>query len=665
MSANRNAPCTKLRAVIGALLVWLICALPTAALDLTSYRSAVDLTRQLRFAADPTADLSTMLERFRAGTFSDALSVDMLATNYAPEVWAAVEIFNDTLDDGRAPDPYALLLDLPLVSEVDLYLVHEDGLTESLLSYSIFAPFDPAQHSVTRLRSAELQIAPQARAVVMANLKFGPFHSFRLHLQTPSEIESSGLNAGIGVTAFYAFSIACLLFFVAFFVALKDWMSLLYATLYLIGLGLIAYIDGLLFRFLYPLRPDLQSAVGFFLVFALSGAGFLLAGHGLSHYALRLAQWVRALALLSLAGFLMSLASPGTYVAFLSYVLLGIMFAVVPVGTSAWRQSRGTTQTTALVLMVITTVAILVVVGALATGWLQQIVPLPLAIKAIYAAALLATLTNFAAHILAIRREHAQAVAARIDALEQEAKRSQELLEAEKNYSRARDLARLRQRQLATASHDLKQPLTSLRMTLDSLGGQMDPALRSRMAEAFDYMEALSGEYLRDAARAEDAGEHEDDPSPPLDTPEAEDPYPLSLILQTLHQMFQQEAISKGLRLTVVASSIQTTLPPLVLMRIVSNLVSNAVAHTETGRVLAGVRRRPTGAEIQICDTGQGMNAAEIARFAEAGQKGEKSQGHGLGLAVCHALAAEHGLDLTVRSVPGRGTVFRLIIPTT
>ena len=95
-------------------------------------------------------------------------------------------------------------------------------------------------------------------------------------------------------------------------------------------------------------------------------------------------------------------------------------------------------------------------------------------------------------------------------------------------------------------------------------------------------------------------------------------------------------------------------------MRIVSNLVSNAVKYTHAGGVLAGVRRRADGAEIWVCDTGPGMSAEEIAAFRQEGRKGAQSQGHGLGLAVCFGLAKEHGLRLDVGSVPGKGTVFRL-----
>lgn len=606
----------------------------------------------LSYATDPGADLATMLGRFRTGQFGPALDLHMLDTNYAPEAWAGVVLNNDTIADGRAPDPFAITLDIPIVSEVDLYLVRQDGLTENLLAYSAFAPFDPGQHAATRLRTPIFEIAPQERVILLAHIKFGPFQSLQMALETPGELESSTFSSGIALAAFYAFSFACLVFFVGFFMALRDWTSLLYACLYFFGLALVAMTDGLLFRFFYPARPELQSAVGFFILFALSGSGFLLAGQGFARSgAPRMARAVHALALLSALGFLASLASPGTYAAIAAYLLLGLMVVLALAGGGTWRQRQGAIHAMSLWLAVGTVAAIVAVLVLVATGWGGNAVRPALAIKLIYATLLIATITSFAAQFILIRRQHAQAVAEKVAALEEEAKRSQELLAAEQNYSRARDLAQMRQRQLATASHDFRQPLTSLRMTLDGLGDQVNPELRKRLGEAFDYMEELTGDYLTETAP--------DTPAPPTTDGETE-PYALSLILQTVHQMFHDEAVSRGLRLDMVESSAEVTTPPIVLMRIVSNLVSNAVNYTSAGRVLIGARRRRAGPVLWICDTGPGMTLKEIETYRQEGRKGAQSDGHGLGLAVCFGLAAEHRLELSVMSEPGRGTVMRL-----
>ncbi|MEL7529242.1 MAG: hypothetical protein AAFN16_25990, partial [Pseudomonadota bacterium] len=273
-------------------------------------QGVADLKEQLTYFSDPSKSLGDVLTLYRAGAFGPDLQTTMLEWNYAPEAWAGVEILNDTIDDGRGADPFVLVVDLPLVSEVDVYLIRESGFTEALIDYSIFEPFKADDHSVTRLRTPVFEIAPQEQVILLVNFKFGPFQSFRMALETPSELEASAFASGISHTAFYAFCISSLVFFFGFHLAMKNGIGMLYAIQFTVGLALIAYIDGLWFRFFYPGRPDLQSAIGFFLLFALSGTGFLISGRsvkGVDGGETRLSVGLSALSLLSVAGFIVSL----------------------------------------------------------------------------------------------------------------------------------------------------------------------------------------------------------------------------------------------------------------------------------------------------------------------------------------------------------------------
>ncbi|MEM7303481.1 MAG: ATP-binding protein [Pseudomonadota bacterium] len=147
-------------------------------------------------------------------------------------------------------------------------------------------------------------------------------------------------------------------------------------------------------------------------------------------------------------------------------------------------------------------------------------------------------------------------------------------------------------------------------------------------------------------------------------TPErADEAYPLSVVLGTVEQMFFEEAISKGLKLRFVDCSLETGLPPIVLMRILTNLISNAVKYTEQGRVMLGVRRSANSANIHVYDTGPGMSEMQIQRLRQEHQKGDQTSGHGLGLAVCFELALQNDLDLDYCSIEGKGSLFRLSVP--
>lgn len=637
-----------------------------------------DLKPHLVYESDPTASLADILNRFRSGKFSPTLKASLLETNYAPEAWAAVEIVNATLNDGRAPDPFVLTIDLPLVSELDAYVIRESGFTESLISYSIFEPFAPEDHSVTRLRTPVFDIAPQERVTLLVNFKFGPFQSFKMALETPVELEASAFASGITHTAFYAFTISCLIFFFGFHLAMKNWIGMLYAVQFGLGLAFIAYIDGLWFRFFFPDRPELQSPTGFFLLFSLSGLGFVISGRSVATAGreTRLSIGLTALSALSIAGFGLSFFSPGTYVAFFGYLLLALMFISVFLAGRSWRRSEGAADVSSELVSAFGTVLVVGLIALMVVGLETEILPVASTVKGIFSCLLIATMTGLTAHIVALRHKHANAVQAEIAALEAEAKRSRELLVAERNYTHARDLASLRQRQLATASHDLKQPITSLRLSFDHLADHMEPPVRQRLAEAFDYMEALSNSYLAETAPRNDGTETAESSDPTGEEDQAQkdiaitraepaetESYELSLVLDTVQQMFGEEAISKGLKLRRVTSTRKTAVPPMVLMRIASNLVSNAVKYTEKGKVLIGVRNRGQSLELCVLDTGPGLTETEQQTFLKAYQKGSTSSGHGLGLSVCHDLAREHGLAFTCQSVKGRGTQFRLSLP--
>ncbi|WP_346911698.1 ATP-binding protein [uncultured Roseibium sp.] len=624
-----------------------------------------DLKPHLTYTSDPKASLAEILKQFREGQFGSDMDASMLATNYAPEAWAAVEIYNATLDDGRDPDPFVLTIDLPLVSEVDAYVVRESGLTENLLDYSIFEPFVPEAHSVTRLRTPVFTIAPQERVTLLVNFKFGPFQSFDIALETPVELEASAFAAGVGGTAFYAFTLSCLIFFLGFHLAMKNWIGLLYAVQFAVGLGILAYIDGLWFRFFFPDNPDLQSPVGFFLLFSLSANGFLISAQSLVRNGKRttLSKVLAALAILPVAGFIISFYSPGTYTAFFGYVLLALMFAAVFVTSMDWRKREGPIHLTGVLISALGTILIIAMIVTIVIGSRAELIPATIAVKGIFSILMMSTMTGLTAHIINLRRNHAKAVEAELTALEGEARRSQELLVAERNYTRARELASLRQRQLATASHDLKQPIMSLRMNFDSLAEHVAPEVRQRLKEAFDYMEALSNDYLRETTPGsvdgaqEEAGEIEETPAGEQEV------YEVALVLDTVYQMFHEEAVSKGLQLRRVPSSKTIAVPPLILMRIVSNLVSNAVKYTDKGSVLIGVRDRGTAIDLCVLDTGTGMDTDEIEAFSQAYNKGETSTGHGLGLSVCFELSRDNGMELSCHSEKGKGTRFTLSIP--
>lgn len=599
--------------------------------------SDTDLTGQLVYAQGTLKTPQEMLDEYRRGKFGGRFDIDQFAANHAPEIWAAVPLSGPA--DGR------VTVDLPLATGAYLYLVQEDDITP-ILDYLIFRPFDPAQHAGGVLRSGRIQLADGETALLLAHLQIGPLQRLTIAFETPQTTEARIARYAGWQAAFYAFAMASLLIFVTLFAAFEDRASLLFALLFGVGLLFLMYLDGHLFRFLYPGRPEWQSVIGFFLLFATSGAGFFVAAviYQLERKT-RLLAVSAVLAGCALLGFIVSLWSPGTYVSALGTGLLAVMAGMV--AHAAGLASRDVPSRVGWALGLVSVVAIGGLVLAQLLGEPSRQLDILMTAKVVFLVLLIAALVGFTAQIIVVRRERAEALAAEMAALAREAEIAQDLLAAEQNYARARDLAQSRKRQLATTSHDLRQPLLSLRMTVDALAERLDPDTRARLGEAFDYIASLSGSYL-DAAT-----EHDNAP----EADETTEPYPIAMIQQTVGQMFRDEAAAKGLKLHVVPDETHVTVPPLDLMRIVSNLVSNAIKYTTTGEVSLRVEAGPT---LVVEDTGPGMTDAELAAFRTEGVKGEASDGHGLGLAVCFDLAGKNGLSLEVASEPGRGTRFAL-----
>src|SRR5262245_47942868 len=213
---------------------------------------------------------------------------------------------------------------------------------------------------------------------------------------------------------------------------------------------------------------------------------------------------------------------------------------------------------------------------------------------------------------------------------------------------------------LASASHDLRQPLHALNLFVGQLRDESNPAERSRLVSRID--EAVGSmnelfEALLDMTKL-DAGILKPNPTA----------FPVEHLLDRIETTFADAARKKGLRLRVVASEAWVSSDPILLERIMLNLVSNAVHYTERGGVVVGCRHRGQELRIDICDTGAGIPADERQRiFGEFYQLSrrapDRSDSFGLGLAIVDRLGRLLGHRVELGSSPGRGSRFSVSVP--
>jgi signal transduction histidine kinase len=236
----------------------------------------------------------------------------------------------------------------------------------------------------------------------------------------------------------------------------------------------------------------------------------------------------------------------------------------------------------------------------------------------------------------------------------------QEKAVAEKHQHIAEQAVFAKDKFLAAASHDLRQPLHAQGLYLDAI----ETYVQSKGVEHLQALrrtnDALSNLFnsLLDVSRL-NAGIVE------VQNCHAR----LHGIVSPLHEEFKTHAAEKQLSLTLDCPNLTVFTDPLLLGRILRNLLANAIRYTETGGVTLACR--PTGNDtvrIAVTDTGIGIPESEQANiFDEYYQldnpERDRSKGLGLGLAIVKKLCGLLGLPIACTSQPGKGSTFTLEVP--
>ncbi len=212
----------------------------------------------------------------------------------------------------------------------------------------------------------------------------------------------------------------------------------------------------------------------------------------------------------------------------------------------------------------------------------------------------------------------------------------------------------------AAASHDLRQPLHAMSLFAEALRQRSHDdeviELVGSINASVDALEGLFSELL-DITRIDTGG---------VEVKAAD--FAVADIFRRLRLHFAPTAFEKGLGLRFRGEHHHAHADPLLVERILRNLVSNAIRYTGDGGVLVACRRRGERLLLQVWDTGPGIREAEQQRVFEefyqvpgsSKPTPDQKKGLGLGLAIVKRLAGLMNEPITMRSVHGRGTVFTL-----
>jgi signal transduction histidine kinase len=236
------------------------------------------------------------------------------------------------------------------------------------------------------------------------------------------------------------------------------------------------------------------------------------------------------------------------------------------------------------------------------------------------------------------------------------------------NVSAQRELDRMKTDFVGFVAHELRTPLTTIlgyASLMDKMAGNMDPDAMRDMVNIIERhirrMNRLISDLL-DISRLE-AGQ-------PLPIRKAE--FDLTALCERLVSETRSQ-LNPGTNLTLTCRSepdpLLITADAERLEQLVANLLSNAVKYSpDGGQITVGLARVADRVRLQVSDTGMGMTAEQLShlfqkfyRSPDAKERGIK--GTGLGLHLVKILVEAHGGEIQVESTPGRGTVFRVILP--
>ncbi|HYP69900.1 MAG TPA: HAMP domain-containing sensor histidine kinase, partial [Variovorax sp.] len=214
----------------------------------------------------------------------------------------------------------------------------------------------------------------------------------------------------------------------------------------------------------------------------------------------------------------------------------------------------------------------------------------------------------------------------------------------------------MKNRFLASAAHDMRQPVLALSLYADWLRNEPELVqdIAPKIVRATHAVNALF-DSLFDLARI-DSGQVR------LHIERVD----VKQLLHDLELQYRPVAEAKGLSFRVHACAGTVLTDPIRVRRMIGNLIANAIKYTPEGGVLIASRQTSEGLRVEVWDTGIGIAREHLRdvflEFYKVADHAGTSDGFGLGLAIVARLSHALGHPVSVRSRLGRGSVFRVAL---
>ncbi len=574
---------------------------------------------------------------------------------YTPaRIWLRLPLTNATSDI----DQWRFFAQANFTQQIAIYRVAADGSQSTILDLTTDSPFSArpvdypqmvAPFALAPGESATLLIAyySQGSSRISMSLETLPSFTAQARLQEAKNFAFYGMMLVLAAMA----SVALLVLRRPVFAA--------YVGYVLSVLTYIAHADGVAFQYLWPNFPQFNSMASI----VLGSSGMLFGGL-----------------------FAMTVLETRKYHPLLHRIIIGVLAGLLIADIVLWALAPQLLKQL-LVIMISVCTLTFIAAGLVAArtrfrvvrfylfAWLAGLIPAALftarfafgfetSLIAPYDAIRLALVVDALLMGLAVFDGYNQQRQAALEATLAHAQRNLALGERlallEEHYEQLKSAARQREESVQDTVHDLRQPMHALRLSLRQMFNPEVPAPDIGQVEtALGYMEKLVADRLADAPPAAAA-------AAPAANPSAGAPR-LHAVLRGVADMFAAEAAAKGLGLRLVLATPDADVAAYPLMRVLANLVSNAIKYTPEGRILIALRREADGHRIEIHDTGPGLSGAAFERALLRNERLERdhasAEGSGLGLAVVSQIVATQGWRISACARRQTGASLRLHLP--
>lgn len=566
-------------------------------------------------------------------------------------LWLRLHLANRTADT----NDWRFFVQANFTQQIAVYLARPDGTITTILDLTTDSPFSARPVDYPQM-VAPFRLAPGEDATLL--VAYYSQGSSRISMSVET-LDSFVAQARIQEAKNYAFYGMMAVLAAMATVALLVLRRLVFAAYVAYVLSVLTYIahgDGVAFQLIWPNLPQFNSMASI----VLGSCGMVFGGV----FAIIVLQTAR-------------------YHAVMHRILLAVIVALLVLDVALWATAPQLLKQVLVVMISVSTLTY-IAAGIVAArtrfravrfylfAWLAGLIPAALftarfvfgletTFIAPYDAIRLALVADALMMGLAVFDSYNQQRQAALEETLAHAQRNlalgKRLAILEGHYEDVRSASREREESVKDTVHDLRQPMQALRLSLRQM---LNPEARgapdiAQVETALGYMEKLVADRL-----AGDPG------AASVEVPTIDEPR-LHAVLQGVTDMFAAEAEAKGLTLRLVLASADAEVSAYPLMRVVANLVSNAIKYTGEGRILIALRSEGSGKRVEIHDTGPGLNGAAFERALLRNERLERDRdtaaGSGLGLAVVKEIADANGWQLTSCATRTTGASIRLHLP--